>query len=171
MDSLRFLPPNVRALDDARAELCAFSVFEDERPFKRVAGLLDWRLAGKLSGLAKQGFVSGAAGEVVMIPGRPQLPFDKLVVFGLGARSAFGDDVFRQWIVRLRATLSGLHVRRAVVELAGRALMPAGRRAELLAEAMLGPDAFDRFVFVDDEEGQRAIVTQLKRGELRVRSA
>jgi hypothetical protein len=52
MESLRFLPPNVRALDDARAELCAFSVFEDERPFKRVAGLLDWRWAGKLSGLA-----------------------------------------------------------------------------------------------------------------------
>jgi hypothetical protein len=106
-----------------------------------------------------------------MLPGRPQLPFDKLVVFGLGARSAFSDDVFRQLIGRLRATLSGLHVRRAVVELAGRTLMPAPRRAELLAEAMLGPDALDRFVFVDDEEGQRAIVAQLKRGELRVRSA
>lgn len=170
MEGVRFLPANVRALDEARAELCAFSVFADERPFKRVAGLLDWRLSGKLSSLAKKGFVSGAAGEVVLLPGRPQLPFDKLLVFGLGPRAAFDDDAFRRWLVSLRSSLTGLNVRRAIVELAGRAVLPASRRAELLAEAALGPDAFDRFVFVDDEEGQRAILAHAKRGELRVRT-
>jgi hypothetical protein len=170
MESLRFLPPTMRALDEARAELCAFSVFADERPFKRVAGLLDWRLAGKLSALARDGFVSGAADEVVMLAGPPRLPFDKLLIFGLGSRQAFGDDGFRAWLSRLRGALGGLHVRRAVVELAGRAILPPARRADLLVEATLGAEAIDRFVFVEDDEGQRAISNRWMRPDLRVRT-
>lgn len=171
MDSVRFLLPNVHALDDARAELCACSVFSDERPFKGVAGLLDWRLGGTLSALAKQGFLSGRAGEAVMLPGRPRLPFDKLVLFGLGPRGEFGEDGYRAWVDRLARTLGGLHVRRAVIEVAARTVLAASRRAELLAEAGLGAEMLDRIVFVDDDEGQRALVAALKRSELRARTA
>ena len=81
MDPLRFLLPNVRALDDARAELCACSMFVDERPMKGVAALLDWRLAGKLSALVKEGFLTGREGEVVMVPGTSRLSFDKVLLF------------------------------------------------------------------------------------------
>lgn len=175
MDPLRFLLPNVRALDDARAELCACSIFADERPMKGVAALLDWRLAGKLSALAKDGYLSGREGEVVMVPGRPRLPFEKIVLFGLGERARFDDAAFARYLERLQQALGGLNVRRAVVELAGRgsgsiSISPA-RRADLLAETAFGPEALERVVFVEDEEGQRSIVQAFKRSELRARSA
>lgn len=171
MDSVRFLLPNVHALDEARAELCACSVFADERPFRGVAGLLDWRLAGALSVLAKQGFVTGRGGEVLMIPGRPRLPFDKVILFGLGPRGEFGEDGYRAWVDVLARTLGGLNVRRAVVEIAGRTVLAPARRAQLVADAGLGAEVLDRVVFVDDDEGQRALVQALKRSELRARSA
>lgn len=171
MDAVRFMLPSIHALDDAHAELCACSVFSDERPLKGVAGLLDWRLAGKLSSLAKQAFVSGGAGEAVMIPGRPRLPFDKVLVFGLGPRAEFDGAAFRAWMDHLRRSLAGLNVRRAVVELAGRSVLPVARRAELFAEAALGADLLDRIVFVEEEDAQGIIVEAMKQSELRARSA
>ncbi len=173
MAPLRFLLPNVRALDDARAELCACSMFTDERPMRGVAALLDWRLAGKLSALAKDGYLSGREGEVVMVPGRPRLPFEKIVLFGLGERARFDDAAFGRYLERLQQALGGLNVRRAVVELAGRTSisMSSARRADLLAERAFGPEALERVVFVEDEEGQRSIVQAFKRSELRARSA
>lgn len=169
---VRFAPPQVRALDEASAELCACAIFADERPMKGIAGLCDWRLSGKLSALAKSDYLTGRAGEVVMVPGRPRLPFDKVLVFGLGERQRFDEDGFVAWLERVWRTMGGLHVRRALIEIAGREVLPTPRRAELMAEApLVGPESEGRFVFIDDEDSQRALVHAMKRRELRVRSA
>ena len=172
MDGPRFLPPHVDALDEARAEVCAATIFSDERPFRGIAGLLDWRLAGRLSALAKNDFLTGRAGEVVMVPGRPRASFDKILIFGLGAKASFDADAFRAWTVAVRRTLSGLAAKRAVVEIAGRGVLAPEERAELLAEESRGaPEALERNVYIDDDVGQRAIVQAIKRSELRTRSA
>lgn len=172
MDGPRFLLPDVDALDDARAEVCAVTIFADERPFRGVAGLLDWRLAGRLSALAKSGFLSGRAGEVVMVPGRPRASFDKILVFGLGPRASFDAAAFRAWALAVRRALSGLAAKRAVVEVPGRGVLGAEERAELLAEERQGaPDGLERNVYVEDDQGQRALASAIKRSELRTRSA
>ena len=64
--------------------------FADERPLRGAAGLCDWRLCGKLSQVLQRGRVTGALGEVTLVPGRPRLPFDKLLLVGCGPGGDFG---------------------------------------------------------------------------------
>ena len=118
---LRFLPPDLRKLDSASVELCACSIWSDERPIRGFAGLVDWRLGGRISGLLKSGFFRGELGEALLVPGKPHVPFEKVLVVGLGNRSAFGEDRFRQGVLHIATALERLRIRRAVVELPGRA--------------------------------------------------
>jgi flavin-binding protein dodecin len=117
---LRFLSPDPKQLDEANVELCVCSIWNDERPIRGFAGLLDWRLGGRLSAMLKAGFALGDAGEVLLVPGKPHVPFEKVLVTGLGPRSSFDEAAFREAIARTARTLEGLRVRRAVVELPGR---------------------------------------------------
>ena len=117
---LRFLPPELRKLEGASVELCACSIWSDERPARGFAGLLDWRLGGRISSLLKSGFVRGELGEALLLPGKPHVPFEKVLVIGLGDRGAFGEDRFRHGVLHIAGALERLRVRRAVVELPGR---------------------------------------------------
>lgn len=117
---LHFLAPELRRLDDASAELCACSLWTDVRPMRGLAGLLDWRLGGRLSALLKSGFLSGRRGEALLVPGKPHVPFEKVLVVGLGSRAEFDDAAFRETVRHIAGALEGLRVRRAVVELPGR---------------------------------------------------
>jgi len=87
---------------------------------KGFAGLLDWRMGGRLSALLKSRFMGGELGESVIVPGKPHVPFEKVLVVGLGPRAEFDDSTFRTAVVHLARTLEGLRVRRTVVELPGR---------------------------------------------------
>src|SRR5579859_7045204 len=118
---LRFLPAEPRRLDEANVELCACSLWSDERPMRGLAGLLDWRLGGRLTALLRAGFLRGGVGEALLIPGKPHVPFEKVLVTGLGPRADFDDESFRRAILHMGRALEGLRVRRAVLELPGRA--------------------------------------------------
>jgi hypothetical protein len=117
---LGFLTPDPIRLDEANVELCACSIWSDQRPMGGLAGILDWRLGGRLSALLQSGFVTGAKGEALLVPGRPHVPFEKVLVVGLGARAEFDDARFREAVEQLGRRLEGLRVRRCVVELPGR---------------------------------------------------
>jgi hypothetical protein len=117
---LRFLEPDLHRLDGANVELCACSIWSDERPVRGFAGLLDWRLGGRISALLRSGFFRGELGEALLVPGKPHVPFEKVLVVGLGAREAFGEERFREGVVHVASALERLRVRRAVVELPGR---------------------------------------------------
>jgi hypothetical protein len=118
---LRFLPPELRVLDGANVELCACSIWSDERPVRGLAGLLDWRLGGRISALLKAGFFRGDEGDALLVPGKPNVPFEKVLIVGLGSRAAFGEEAFRRGVLHIASALDGLRVQRAVVELPGRA--------------------------------------------------
>jgi len=156
----RFVAPDLRLLDDLSAEVIACAIWEDEWPMLGLAGLVDWRLAGKLSTLAKQGFLTGSAGETLMIPARPHLPFEKLLVLGLGPTPSFGEPVAERTTQRLLSVLEQLQIKRAVVELPGRAEGRIGpERAAQIARACAGDsDAHDAWWLVEDAEAERAIV-------------
>lgn len=118
---LRFVSRELAALDELDVEVLVASVFTDVRPARGVAALCDWRLGGRLSRLMREDFITGALGEVVMVPGKPKLAFDKIIVFGLGAKADFDKAAYATVIERVFTTLSQLRVRTAVVELPGRA--------------------------------------------------
>jgi hypothetical protein len=158
MIDLRFVAPNLRRLDEVGSEVVVCGIWRDERPLTGLANLLDWRLSGRLSRLAKQGFLVGEVGEVLVLPARPRLPFDKLLVCGLGPRAAFGEATFRTVLARALDALTGLSVKKAVVELPGRGDggLDAEHAAEILLDLM-GEDERYSLCFVEEPEGQRRI--------------
>jgi hypothetical protein len=170
---LHFLAPELRVLDDASAELCVCSIWNDERPIRGLAGLLDWRLGGRLSELLRAGFVSGRRGEALLVPGKPHLPFEKVLVIGLGSRGSFGDEAFREGLLRLARTLTGLRVRRAVVELPGRASesIDPERAITITLECLGDSQDHDAWWLVEAPEAQKRIERRAADERRRVRRA
>jgi hypothetical protein len=160
---LRFVAPTLLAIDDRPAEVIACAVHADERPMRGLAGLLDWRLAGRLSRLAKERFVRGDAGEVLCVPGKPQLPFDKVILVGAGPRATFDEAACSKAIFAIARTLEGLRVKRAVVELPGRAgnQVTPERAAELALQATRGSEVHDAWYLFEGPEAQAKIGAHL----------
>jgi hypothetical protein len=71
--------------------------FADERPLRGAAGLCDWRLCGRLSRLLQTARVAGKWGEATLYPptvapgGARRLPFQRLLLVGLGAAERFDE--------------------------------------------------------------------------------
>src|SRR4051812_14715541 len=166
---LRFVAPDLHRLDDTPAEVIACAMWTDERPARGLAGLLDWRLAGRVNRLARERFADGKAGEGLCIQGRPRLPFDKVLVVGAGERAKVDEDAFRVATGALLRTLAGLGVRRAVVELPGRdtdAISPE-RAAEIVLEASRNDEAHDAWWLVELPEAQARIAARANDGRKR----
>jgi hypothetical protein len=168
---LRYVPPELGALDGASAELVLCPVWSDVRPFQGLAGLADFRLAGRLSWLAQRGFVTGAEGEAVLLPGRPKLPFSQLVLVGAGVREAFDEVVLLAVVERLLRIAAGLGASSCVVELPGRAdgLVTPERAAELLLGSVGREREEDVWTLVEDGAARDRITTHLREARRRVR--
>jgi hypothetical protein len=168
---LRFIVPQLRRLDLAGTEVLCACLALDERPPHGVAGLVDWRLAGRISRLLERELASGELGEVLLVPGKPKLPFDKLLFFGIGARSDFNERVYKTVVEKMLGTLAGLRARSAVVELPGRhfdAIEPE-RAADILLECAGGRQEHDVWTLVEPQEAQRAVTQHMIQERRRVR--
>jgi hypothetical protein len=168
---IRFLPPELRRLDEANVELCACAFWSDERPIRGFAGLLDWRLGGRLSALLATRFVTGEAGEKLLVPGKPHVPFEKVLLLGLGRRSAFGDGAFREAVLSIARALEGMRVRRAVVELPGRgagAIEPE-QAITLTLECLGASPEHDAWWLVEDGAAQKRVEQRAADERRRVR--
>jgi len=168
---LRFVPPELASLDEIDSEVIACSVWSDVRPSHGLAGLCDWRLGGRLSDLERRGLCTGALGEVVLLPGKPRLTFDKLLVFGAGPRASFGEEAFRTVILRMLATMESLLARASVVELPGRhdGLIAADRAADILLACAGRKPEHDAWTLIEDPEGKQRIVQHMIEERRRVR--
>ena len=168
---LRFSTPELRKLDLLGTEIIVSTIASDERPPHGVTGLLDFRLAGRISRLIQSGFATGKVGEVLLVPGKPKLPFDKILLFGIGKQSEFNDPVFRTVLNKILRTLEGLRARTAVVELPGRhfdAISPE-RAADILLESAGGQKEHDVWTLIEPAEAQRAITQHMIQERRRVR--
>jgi Cytosol aminopeptidase family, N-terminal domain len=168
----RFIAKRLRALDLAQAELLACCMWSDVRPVQGVAGLVDYRMAGRLSGLSRESFALGVLGEVVCMPGKPKLPFDKVLVFGLGPKAEFTESVYERAVRHISETLERLRVARAVVELPGRAdeSLPPERAATLLVSSVPG-DVHDAWWLAEDAAAQKKMADRLQHERRGVRRA
>jgi hypothetical protein len=168
---LRFTVPDLRALDQLGTEILVCGVSSDERPPQGVAGLVDWRLAGTLSRLMLKGFATGKLGETLLFPGKPKLPFDKIVCFGLGPKAEFDEALYRGVVQQILRTLEQLHARAAVVELPGRhfGALPPERAADILLESVGSSREHDLWTLIEPVEAQRAITLRMIQERRRVR--
>jgi cytosol aminopeptidase family protein len=169
---LHFVLPDLQKLDEPMAaEVVACCIWKDELPMRGLAGLVDWRMSGRLSALERDGFLLGNAGEVLCVPGRPRIPFDKVLVFGLGARSGFDEELFKSAVRHVTKVLEGLKVRRAVVELPGRSdeRISAELAAELLFECTSDSVSQDAWWIVERADGEKKMTDRTREAERRAR--
>lgn len=168
---LRFVQPHLSKLDEIDSEILVASVFSDVRPARGIAGLCDFRLGGRLSRLMKDGFITGAAGEVVLVPGKPALTFDKLIVFGAGPRAEFDEGAFVSLVGKIILALEGLAARTAVVELPGRQAdaIGAAEAVDLLLTEIGGSTQHDTWTLVEEGEGRASIEQHMVEQKRRIR--
>jgi Cytosol aminopeptidase family, N-terminal domain len=132
---LSYYPLTMEALDQADAEALCLFVSEDERPLTGLAGLVDWRLSGRLSRMIRAGLVIGAAGEALLTPPGMRLAFKKLFVFGLG--NARGEDELAGRLADALRRLSTAGVKDAALQLPARLAPEAGVRTLMDADGAL----------------------------------
>ncbi|MBI2389403.1 MAG: leucyl aminopeptidase [Deltaproteobacteria bacterium] len=157
---LGWIERDLRALDRAGADVLVGACFDDDSPPRGAAGLVDWRLGARLSRLCLGGFLTGAIGERLLLPARPRLPFDKVLLVGLGPRATFDEQRYLAALSDVLDALDGLRVRRAAIELPGRhaAAIGAQRALELLLIALgQRPAQLEALSVVDDREAQRFV--------------
>jgi hypothetical protein len=170
---LRFVTPDLRGLDATPTEVLACGVYADQRPPHGVAGLVNWRLAGRVDRLLEGGFLTGDLGEVLLLPGRPRLFADKVLLFGLGPRGDFGEGPFDRVAQQMLRAFAGLCTRSAVVELPGRhddALSPEKAADRFLASAAADHGLFDAFTLVERPAAQKRITQHMIEERRRVRT-
>jgi hypothetical protein len=168
---LRFIIPQLASLDELDSEVLACTIWSDIRPSHGLAGLCDFRLAGRISALERRSLITGELGEVVLMPGKPRLTFDKLILFGAGARATFGEETFRRVVMQMLRTMEGLSTRVSVVELPGRYenLIPAERAADILLACAGRKSEHDVWTLVEGADGRQRIIQHMIEERRRVR--
>lgn len=106
-------------------------IFSDERPLRGAAGLVDWRLCGRLSRLLRAGKASGARGETLMMPPGRRLRFGRILTFGLGPSKDYGEERFRHDVRWIRKVAADAGLTDYALEPPGRATGLIGARRAL----------------------------------------
>lgn len=164
MIDVTFLPVELPRWDVARGDALAVCLFEDVRPLRGAAGLLDWRLNGKLSAWIHSGRLHGAEGEQTLFPSGKRVAWRSILALGLGASKDFGEPRFRSALRRVITTMKGLGLRRLAMALPGReAEKIAARRAIelLLDEAKSAP--LDELCVIDTPGAQKEMADVIRR--------
>ncbi len=98
------------AIEEQPAELIAVFFFEDERPLRSEARLIDWLLGGMVSSRVRQGFMTGKLLEMTLIPSNERVKAEKILFVGLGKTRAFGYERVGKLAEKVVETCLGLHV-------------------------------------------------------------
>ena len=117
---IAFLPVDLARWDHGPGgDALVVPVWSDVRPLRGAAGLLDWRLCGRLSQMIREGRVSGTAHEKLLIVSS-RVPWKRILALGVGASTAFDEDAFRSTMECCLQALRGLGASAVAVALPGR---------------------------------------------------
>ncbi len=170
---VRFVAPDLRALDATSFDVLVLTHFVEERPLRGLAGLVDFRLAGQLSRVVLRGRAKGKAGEQVLLPAKPRLSGDRILLVGLGSRAGFDGARGKQALDALFSTLDRLMARSVVLSLPGRGDGTLAPEAAIEAFVPLldEPHEQDDVTLVEPPEVVRAMRPLLERHRRRIRAA
>jgi hypothetical protein len=159
---LTVLPLDLARWDETARDCLVLPVFKDDRPLRGAAGLVDWRLCGKLSRLVKAQRASAEAGEQLLLPPGRRLRFKRIFWFGLGDAKGYNEERFRKDLAWILGTLMKAGVKDWVVQMPGRAsgLIGARRAVEIVLEEQLLAD--QQVTVIEDPAGQKDIAELLR---------
>lgn len=79
-------------IDEIEAKLALILAYQDIRPLKGQAGLIDWRFNGYLSELILKDRFQGNLGEALLMPTKGRIATQELMILGLGEQKQIGDQ-------------------------------------------------------------------------------
>ena len=86
------------SLDEVEAQLALIFTYQDIRPLRGQAGLVDWRLNGYLSKLLLKKRFHGELGEALLMPAQGRVAAQELLFLGLGAKEQMREQDIPQRI-------------------------------------------------------------------------
>jgi hypothetical protein len=130
--------PRLEALDELGQEpqpdvqrCLVLTSFSDDRPLRGLTGLVDWRLNGQLSRLMLKDFIDCHYQEAMLTPIPGRLPFERLLLVGMGKRSEFNAQRFEDVCRFCFRTLAEMEVLQFAMTLPGRVGLDVGLRQAL----------------------------------------
>lgn len=170
---VRFVAPDLRKLDGLDAEVFVSTFHQDERPLRGAAGLLDWRLCGRLSHLVHAGKLRGEKNEVVLVPTMGRMVFERILMVGAGPIASVDSASALSSLRAVFHALDSLKVRRAALALPGRLTgnLEAEPMMELLTQFILEPHEQDTLTIVDHGDEHRGMQRVLDGARRRARVA
>ena len=162
MIQVSFVGAELARWDQTTADAIAVGIFSDQRPLRGPAGLLDWRLCGRLSRLLRAERLRGEYGEAVLLPAAGRLSVSKVLLFGVGTQAQFGEERYRDVMRRMQHKLIAMGARRYLLAPPGRESGRIGpRRAlEMLLEESRPFDA--EVVVIESVAGQKEMAEILR---------
>jgi hypothetical protein len=97
-------------IDRQECQLVEAGFFEDERPLRGPAGLLDWRLNGAISREIINGRITGRFKETVIIPSNGRIQSPKILLIGLGRAARISYPKLREVSGHLLQTLLRINI-------------------------------------------------------------
>jgi hypothetical protein len=138
---ISLLPLDLARWDQAPGgDLFVVPIWSDVRPLRGAAGLLDWRLNGRLSDCMREERFTGEAAERLLLPTR-RIRWQAVLALGLGSARDFDDDRFRTVLDHAFAVIRGLGLSTMAAALPGR---ETGRLEPERAATLFRESAQDR---------------------------
>ena len=161
---LTVLPLDLARWDESKRDCLVLPVFKDDRPLRGAAGLVDWRLCGKLSRLVRGGKATAERGECMMLPPGRRLKFGRVMWFGMGDAKGYSEERFRGDLAWIAEVVAKAGVTDWTVQMPGRAsgLIGARRAIEIVLEDR--GLAQQSIAVLEDPAGQKDIA-ELLRGQ------
>jgi hypothetical protein len=165
------LPPAFLSIDLHRwdrspgGDALVVPVWTDIRPLRGAAGLLDWRLCGRLSQMLRDGRFAGIAGEKLLLATN-RVPWQRVLAMGVGESTTFDEDGLRSAIDCTLETLRRLGTRSLAIAFPGRDIdlirpdraMQAFREALARTEEQDGP-WLERLTVIDAAPSAKSMVS------------
>ena len=170
---VRFAIPDLASVSELKTEALCLPFFRDERPLRGPAGLVDFRLCGRVSKLIAAGRMGGELDEAVLMPARPRLFAERLLWLGAGAHAELTEARFRALVRVALSRLAELRVRSAALSLPGRVrgrFAPAEAIDWFLEEASPFGERLDELTLLEPEDAQRLMQPRVERARRRALS-
>ena len=90
--------------------LFVLPIFEDERPLKKINGMVDWRLCGKISQLIIQKQFCGKLTEKLLFANLQKPIAQNIILVGLGKKKNFGKEPLHEVFLTLQGAISQLKI-------------------------------------------------------------
>ena len=154
-----FVQPELHRLDAIKSDALCLCLHREDWPLRGTPGLVDWRVCGHLSRLRETGWITCDEGEIVLMPLARRLPWERLLLVGMGAsEGGVSDERIAARLHQLFDALERMRIFATVLHLPGRPDRVAPERAmEILLRVAEAHPNHDEVVVVEAIEAQRAM--------------